>query len=241
MVIRPATPNGYFSLTETKTSARRRMSPSSVAILAGVAAAHLGLALYLYTEHFTPSRIDQPPDPGPVVVSLQTLPRVAPPPPQSRQPPKRALPVHIEDQVPLQPDQTIQVQPPPKQDQLVDTGKAAVIPDPTISPPAEPPTIKHVITNPNWLSRPTGDELADAYPQRAILAGKSGLVSLACTVLASGALADCSVAEETPAGWGFGKAALGLTKRFRLSPRLEDGSPVGGAMIRIPIRFTLPG
>lgn len=238
MVIRPATPNGYFQPLPLKTSARRRMSSTGVAILAGVAAGHLGLALYLYTQHFIPSRANAPPETGPVIVSLQSL-RPDKPAPQKHEVVKRSVSVHIEHDVLLQPNQTIQVQP-PRQDQIIET-KSAVLSDPVVNPPAEPPTIRRLITNPNWLSRPTGDELADAYPQRALLADKSGVVSLACTVLATGALADCSVAEETPAGWGFGKAALGLTRRFHLSPRLEDGSPVGGAMIRIPIRFALPG
>lgn len=239
MVIRAAIPHRYFQPLPLKTSARRRMSSSSVLVLAGVAAAHLGLALYLYTQHFIPSRPEALPETGPVVISLQTL-KPDKPTPQKHQVVKRDLPVHIQDTPPLPRDDTLAV-PPPKPTEFADPGKPAVLPDPVFDPPADPEPIRHVIRNPNWLSRPTGDELADAYPQRALLAGKSGVVSLACTVLATGALADCSVAEETPAGWGFGKAALGLTRRFRLSPRLEDGSPVGGALIRIPIRFSAPG
>ena len=238
MVIRAAIPNAYFHVIPLKTSARRRLSPASGAILSGVAAAHLGLALYLYTQHFIPTRIEAPPETGPVIVSLQTL-TPDKPTPQKLQVIKRPLPVHIEREVPLQTVPTIPVAP-PKTTELVDTSTPATLPEQAAGPPPEPQAIRHQITNPNWLSRPTGDELADAYPQRALLAGKSGVVSLACTVLATGALADCSVAEETPGGWGFGKAALGLTKRFRLSPRLEDGSAVGGAMIHIPIRFSAP-
>lgn len=239
MVIRAAIPNRYFQPLPLKTSARRRMSPTSVVVLAGVAAAHLGLALYLYTQHFIPSRPDAPPETVPVTVTLQTL-KPDKPTPQKHEVVKRDLPIHIQDRPPLPRDETVPIQP-PKPNELAVVSKPAALPDPVADPPADPEPIRHQITNPNWLSRPTGDQLADAYPQRALLAGKSGVVSLACTVLATGALADCGVAEETPAGWGFGKAALGLTKRFRLSPRLEDGSPVGGAMIRIPIRFSAPG
>ena len=240
MVIRPATPNGYSFVSPLKTSARRRMTPTSVAVLAGVAAAHLGLAAYLYGQHFTPSRPEPRPDPAPLIIDLPLLDPVTPP-AQTHRIPERTLPVRMENQVRLQPDRTIKVTPPPLQSQIVDPARPQVLSTPDIRAPAEPPPKTHLITNPNWLSRPTGDELADAYPQRALLAGRSGVVSLACTVLASGALADCSVAEESPGGWGFGAAALGLAKRFRLVPRLEDGSPVGGAMVRIPIRFALPG
>jgi protein TonB len=95
-----------------------------------------------------------------------------------------------------------------------------------------------VITNPEWLSRPNAAQFARAYPELAAREGVGGLVSLSCEVAVSGAVAACDVLSESPGGYGFSRAALSLTPHFRLKPRTENGQPVGGARVIIPIRFT---
>lgn len=53
-------------------------------------------------------------------------------------------------------------------------------------------------------------------------------------------MTSCVIIEESPAGYGFGSAALKLSSRFKLKPMERDGVPVSGGTIKIPMRFYLP-
>lgn len=108
------------------------------------------------------------------------------------------------------------------------------------APVEKPPPRPTVITNPDWLHRPSGEDVAQYYPDRAQRMGVNGTATIGCTVTESGGLSDCSVEGEDPGGQEFGAAALKMAHLFKMRPQTKDGAPVGGARITIPIRFVAP-
>lgn len=104
-----------------------------------------------------------------------------------------------------------------------------------VDPPPSPPS---VITNPTWLERPDGRQYSEHYPERALEREREGRVVLDCVVDSGGRLA-CSVASEEPSGWGFGNAAIRISRYFRMAPMTVDGRPTDGGRVRVPIAFRL--
>ena len=97
-----------------------------------------------------------------------------------------------------------------------------------------------MITQPDWAQRPSGDDVARYYPERALRMGTGGHAQISCEVLASGKLTGCSVSSEDPSDQGFGDAALKLSKLFKMWPLTKDGAPTSGGTVRIPISFVIP-
>jgi TonB family protein len=94
---------------------------------------------------------------------------------------------------------------------------------------------------PDWTRKPTGDDFARYYPERAQRMNVEGRGVIKCNVTITGDLTNCIVEQEAPASMGFGEAALKLGKLFRARPATKDGVPVEGATVTIPIVFRLPG
>jgi hypothetical protein len=94
---------------------------------------------------------------------------------------------------------------------------------------------------PVWVSRPDGDDVAQVYPQQALLDQLVGRADLACSVTSGGQLADCASIGEEPEGNGFAEAAGRLADKFHMSPTDRDGQAVAGRPFVLKIRFILPG
>ncbi len=241
MVIRPAGPAGYSLASLLDTSSHRPwLNRNSALALGGAALLHLALIAYLYNQHFAGA---PPAPPTPVdastVISMVPLPDTEP---------RRAKPTPIErvrqTSTPVVPD-TPTVAPHPV------TTKATT----TSTDPFNPPVVTtntggggepvapgpRVIRDPTWIRMPSGADVNRVYPERAITFDKTGSALVQCSVTASGDLTRCTALSETPEHFGFASAALKLVQRYQMSPRTEDGRPVDGAVVQIPIKFRLEG
>lgn len=89
----------------------------------------------------------------------------------------------------------------------------------------------------DWLKKPTAQSLMALAPTRAIQEGRDGKATITCKVTVQGTLRDCKVISESPADYGFGGAALGLTPQFLMRPAMQDGRPVEST-VTIPINWS---
>lgn len=89
-----------------------------------------------------------------------------------------------------------------------------------------------------WVRQPTAQDVERSFPAKAKAAAQPGVAVIICKVLVGGHLSECVIKQETPAGQGFGDAAL------KLAPLFQAGGPAaetGAAGITIPIAYTIPG
>jgi hypothetical protein len=112
-----------------------------------------------------------------------------------------------------------------------------------LSPPVILPDLLALRTvgHPSWRDKPSGDDIMIALTKAGARRDRSGNTNLLCSVADNGRMSACGATEETPAGSGFGRAAMYLASRFAMSPKTDIGCPVGGLTVDIPIRFVFEG
>ena len=131
--------------------------------------------------------------------------------------------------------------PPPPPEQRVPPPDLSAPPTPTpipvaVDPPPAPPS--PILTGFTWLERPSAQDWSRFYPRRAMEREQEGHVTLDCLVDASGRI-TCTVVSEDPSGWGFGDAALQISRRFRMAAQTADGRATSGGRVRVPLTFRL--
>lgn len=217
-----------------------RMSRAAWAATGIVVAAHVGLGAALYYQRF---EMPAPVEPAPErVIDVITI-RPKPPEPvkPATTPPAPNTATHRTPapQIPVETFETVVTDAPPTTGATVTFREVVevAVPDSRATEPTPVPA--PVITNPSWLRQPSGDQLMRAYPPRALNAEVSGAATLNCLVQANGSVTDCAVTRETPGGYGFGRAAQGLSRHFQINPRTVDGA-AQGSRVNINLRFALP-
>ena len=95
-------------------------------------------------------------------------------------------------------------------------------------------------SNPDWLQKPTGNDIANVFPKKAIKDGVGGKATIDCQITLEGFLQNCKVLSESPQGYDFGLAGLQLAPQFLMKPKIRGGKPVAGGSVRIPINWGAP-
>lgn len=84
-----------------------------------------------------------------------------------------------------------------------------------------------------WVRTPRGEDLSAVYPPAAMSANIEGRAVLDCSLTAAGEVTACRVVSETPAGMGFGVAAVTLAQTTMRA------APTNVRRVHIPVTFRL--
>lgn len=115
-------------------------------------------------------------------------------------------------------------------------------PGPTQAPPPQPQPLERPSTEVReaTITRvPTPEQVSRGYPSRAQDRGVEGQSTMRCLVSMEGRLEACRVTSETPAGYGFGQAAVRLAREFRALPRRQGGRSVPGGTVDVTVNWVL--
>jgi hypothetical protein len=96
-----------------------------------------------------------------------------------------------------------------------------------------------MLNNPVWTRTVGYDDVVRAYPVKG--GGVEGYAVAHCEVSHRGSLSSCQVTKEDPPTLGFGKAALALATRFRVSPEWATAPHHADVWVDVPFRFPAPG
>jgi hypothetical protein len=84
---------------------------------------------------------------------------------------------------------------------------------------------------------PTREDLVPLFPTKAAAERKDGTAMMSCRVKRDGVLSACWIVTEIPPGYGFGQAAIALSKILKGTPATLNGQPIDGAEIRFALGF----
>lgn len=96
-----------------------------------------------------------------------------------------------------------------------------------------------VITNPDWVKKPSGEEFEAYYPKLMLEIQLEGEADIKCDVAVEGDPANCVALFETPRGLGVGAAAVATAAKMKFVPMKINGVPAPGGTFRTTIRFRL--
>lgn len=125
-------------------------------------------------------------------------------------------------------------------DHSVDLEIIEPLPPPVVQPEVPPPPTSsigpngEVLRHPAWVRQPV-----PVFPSLALRRGvEQGAVVLRCETLVTGQFGACEALSETPAGAGFGEAALAATREARVKPYSIDGFETDST-VTFTVRFRM--
>ena len=106
--------------------------------------------------------------------------------------------------------------------------------------PASAAFAARAIGEPAWTRVVDPAQAQALFPREASAKGlRTGVGVASCTIAADGALTECSPRPGRPDKVGFSEAAVTVAKIMQMSLWTQEGGPVAGASVSIPVRFNL--